>query len=348
MPITHDPSNLNGIIDWTDEVNVIDNQFGFIRSQNMFNVQPTTQDSIIFDRVANNIRMMSEGSTQSKGHGVGKDRDVEQFAMMLKFYKELDYIDVYDIQSQRMPGSPDTAETLANVRAVKLEDLRFAHDQRDEFLRFAAMKGDLPAGVVTGQTDMYGVFGLNKAADFTVDLDTGNTSVDLDKKLAEVKRKIAGGIRSGSAIQGVDFFLSYELFDELIANPKFREVYNAYMNSGKQLLRDDLSDYYNWGVTDMFEHRGMRFIAYNPEFEDADGSTVSVIASGEGFALPRGARNTLRGYYGPANKLSLANKAGQEMYAFERTSDDDESHTLELQAKKVYFNTKPESVIQLT
>lgn len=349
MAITHDPSNINGIIDWTNEVRVIDNQFGFIRSMGgMFNTQATSQDSIIFDRVKNTINMMSEGSAQSKSHGVGKDREVEQIAMLLKFYKEMDYIDVYDIQSQRMPGSPDMSETLANVRATKLEDLRLAHDQRDEYLRFKAMTGALPTGAVAGQTDMYGVYGLNKAADFTVDLDTGNSSVDLDAKIASVKRKIASGIKSGTPVQGIDFFLDYALFDEIIANPKFREVYNMYQNSGKQLLRDDLSAYYSWGVTDFFEHRGVRFIAYNPTFLEADGSEVTVLGAGKGIAIPRAGRDLLRGYYGPANKLSLANQGGQEMFAFERTSTDDESHTLEIQSKKLYFATKPEAIIQLT
>lgn len=348
MALTHDPSNINGIIDWTSAVNVIDNQFGFIRSQGLFNTTPTSQDSIIFDRIKNQINMMSEGGAQSKGHGVGKDREVDQYAMLLKFYKEMDYIDVYDIQGQRMAGEADSAETLANVRSTKLEDLRLAHDQRDEYLRFKAMKGDLPVGAVAGATDMYSVYGLNKAADYTVDLDTGNASVDLDAKIAEVKRKISGGIKSGAAIQGVDFWLDYALFDEIIANPKFREVYNQYQNSGKQLLRDDLSAYYSWGVTDFFEHRGVRFLAYNPTFLEADGTEVTVLGAGQGIALPRGGRDLLRGYFGPASKLSYANKGGQEMFAFERTSDDDESHTLEIQAKKLYHATKPEAIIQLT
>lgn len=347
MAITHDPANINGLIDWTSEINVIDNQYGFIRSQNFFRTSSTSQNSVIFDRISNKINMMSKGDAQSKEHGVGKDRDVQQFALMLEFYKQMDYIDVADIQGQRMAGEADAAETLANVRMTKLEDLRLAHDQRDEYLRFRAMTGALPAGVANGATDMYDLFGLNKAADYTVDLDTGNASVDLDAKIAEVKRKISGGIKSGSAIQGIDFWLDHDLFDEIIANPKFREVYNMYQNSGKQMLRDDLSQYYNWGVTDFFEHRGVRFLAYNPTFQDSDGSDVTVLASGTGVALPRGG-NIFRGYFGPANKLSYANKGGAEMYAFERTSDDDESHTLELQTRKLYFAEKPEAIIQLT
>lgn len=348
MAITHDPSQLNGVIDWTNEINVVDNQYGFIRSQgNLFNTTGTSQDSIVFDRISNTINMMSSGDKQAKSHGVGKDRNVQQYAMRLEYFKETDYIDVYDVQGQRMPGEPNMAETLANVRAIKLEDLRLAHDQRDEYLRFKAMKGDLPTVAANGSADTYALFGLTKS-NFTIDLESDNASTDLDGKIAEVKRMVAEGIRSGTAVNGIDFYLDHALYDEIIAHPKFREVYNQYVNSGSQRLRDDLSSYYDWGLVDMFEWRGVRFMAYNPTFNDENGNAVQVLGAGEGIAMPRGARDFLRGYFGPATKLSMANRAGQEMYAFEYTSQDDESHTMEVQAQKLYFATKPEAIIQLT
>lgn len=348
MTVTHNPSNVNGVIDWTSEIQDIDNQYGFIRSQTgLFNTQATSQNSIIFDRIKNTINMMSSADAQAKDYGVGKDREVKQYAMALEFFKEKDYIDVADIQGQRMAGMPNDAETLANVRAVKLEDLRLAHDQRDEFLRFNAMKGNLRAGVANGSANVYELFGLD-INDYTVDLESQTATTDLDGKIAEVKRLVAAGIKSGTPVNGIDFILDPALYDEIIAHPKFREVYNQYVNSGSQRLRDDLSDYYSWGLTDMFEWRGVRFMAYNPTFLDETGASVQVLAAGTGIAFPRGARDFLRGYFGPARKLSLANRGGQEMFAFEYTAQDDEAHTIEMQANKMYFATKPEAIIQLT
>ena len=348
MPNVINPNNPSSLLEWTDEINEIDNQFGFIRSQDFFTIKPTSQTSVLFDKIANDIRLIPQSNPRAKGHTVGKDRNVETFAMALRYYNDQDYIDVQDIQDQRRPGEVDISETLASVRADKLEDLKYGHDLTDEYLRFSAMKGDLPTGAVVGQTDMYGLFGLDKAADYTVDLELANATVDLDGKLSAVKRLVASGVKTGSAVGGVDFYMSYEMFDAMIANPKFREVYNYYQNSGKQALRDDLANYYDWGVTDFFEHRGVRFLAYNPDFKDENGDVVNVIAAGEGFAIPRNARGMFRGYQGPANKLSLAGRAGAEMFAFERTSSDDESHTLEIQARKLYWATKPAGIIQLT
>lgn len=348
MPLTHNPSNVNGIIDWTEEINEIDNLFGFIRANGDFNIRTTASSTILFDRIENQIRLIPATNPRANDRNVGKDRDVTQYAMALQYYSDDDYIDVQDIQDQRRPGMPDTEETFASVRAIKLEDLRFAHDQTDEYLRFNAMVGNLPAGAVAGASDMYDVFGLNKAADFTVALDAGNASVDLDAKFAEVKRKVAEGYKAGTAVSGVDFYVSQDLFDQILANPKFREVYQYYVNSGQQRLRDENMDYYRWGVVDFFEHRGVRVMAYNPTFVEADGTEVQVLGALEGVAVPRGTRDLFRGYHGPANKLSLANQGGQELFAFEFTDQADQQHTIQTQARKLYWATKPAAIIQLT
>jgi hypothetical protein len=208
---------------------------------------------------------------------------------------------------------------------------------------------------LTGQTkdgdgntivDMYSEFGLNLAADYTVDLDTGNASVDLDKKLAEVKRKLAGAGK-GHRVTGIDFIVDFALFDEIIANPKFREVYNMYVNNGSQRLRDDLSSYFDFGVVDFFEHRGIRFIAYNPTFDTVSGSR-QVLGAGKGIAIPRNKDGLYRGYFGPANKLSLAHQGGNEMFAFEYRSADDTMHRMEVESSPLYFATKPATIIHLT
>jgi hypothetical protein len=346
--ITHDPSNVNGLIDWTESINEIDNQFGFIRENVPFKIDPTSQTSIIFDKNTNTITLVPARNRKEGKSSVGKDKAVEQFAMILQHYPYEDYIDVDDVQGKRKPGSPDIEEALNSVRAEKLMDLKAGQDQTDEHLRFEAMVGNLPAGAVSGVSDMYALFGLNKAADYTIDLVTESDATDVDGKISQVKRAVASGFKTGSRIQGVDFFVDFALYDELKQHPQIRESYMHYQNSGKQLLRDDDSTYTEWGITDMFEHDGVRIMAYNPEFLQEDGSTVQVLGAGQGVAIPRNARDMFRGYWGPATKLSLANQPGQELFAFEYRSQDDESHTIETQATKLYWATKPAAIIHLT
>ena len=112
--VVNDPSNVNALIDWTQSVNDIDNLFGYLRSEIPFNIRTTTQTSIIFDKIANDIRLIPATNPRARQRNVGKDRQVEQIAMALKFYSDDDYIDIQDIQSQRMPGDANIEESLNN------------------------------------------------------------------------------------------------------------------------------------------------------------------------------------------------------------------------------------------
>lgn len=343
MAQTHSFTNANQITDWTQEILELDNLFGFIRNQNYFRTQPTSQTSITFDRIENDIKVLGQADRRLNVGEAGKDRSVKTLALALPYFKHFDNITVQDIQDQRRPGEADMAEALDRVRAEKLMDLRLNMDQTHEYLQFSALTGVTKDCNDVTIADMYTEFGIAKE---TVDLDTGNVGVDLDKKLAEVKRKIAGAGK-GHRVTGIDFILDYALFDEIIANPKFREVYNMYINSGVQRLRDDLSSYFDFGVVDFFEHRGIRFIAYNPSFDTVAG-TKQVLGAGKGIAIPRNTDGLYRGYYGPANKLSLANQGGSEMFAFEFRSMDDTQHRMEVESSPLYFATKPATIVHLT
>lgn len=347
MAITHRVGNLHQVFDWSEQVDNIDNQYGFITQMNMFETRNIATTSFVYDFIENTINTLSETDRRANNHTVGKDRARTPLAFRLPFYNHHDYITPQDIQDQRAAGEPDREETLATVRAEKLVDLRYAMDQTHEMLMFNALVGNLPTGAAGTSTDMYALLNLTKS-NFTVDLESDNASTDLDQKISEVKRMVATGVKAGTAIQGVDFILDEALFDEIKNHPKFREVYLHYQNSGVQRLRDDISQYYSWGIVDFFEWQGVRFMAYNPEFLDSTGSTNQVLSAGTGIAIPRGARGLFRAYFGPANKFSTVNRAGRKMFTFEYTDMTDTAHTIETQSSPLYFCTKPEAIIQLT
>lgn len=347
MPAVFNPTNPFEVIDFTDAINEIDNQYGVIRQMGIFETQGTSLTTIDFDRIANTTTLIPASNPVAHNNGYKEDRDVANFAMRLSFYRDQDYLTPQDIQDKRQPGT-DMMESFNNAAAVKMTDMRYNADQTDEYLQFMAMTGALPAGTVPNTTSMYELFGLD-VNDFTIDLETESNGTNIDAKLSQVKRAIGAGFKSGSPAGAVDFWLDYELYDELTNHVQLREAYQSYQNSGAQRLRDDLSTYMSWGVMDMFEHRGIRFFAYNPDFNQKDGSTVSVLSAGQGIAVPRSSRGMFRGYFGPANKLPTANTPGtNEWYAFSRMTRDQEAYEMEIQSRRLYWATKPAAIIQLT
>ena len=333
------------LVDFTDEINEIENQYGFINAQGYFSSRGVAQTAIVFDRNQHEITLLPEQERGDRQASKGKDRTVDTFSLPLTYFKHQDRITVEDIQGWRQAGTKDQAQTLANVRAEKLVDMRLAADQSLEYMKLQAMKGAMKTPNGRTVADMFSLFNITQKS---IDFDLGTDTTDVDAKIAEMKRHIAKEAKTGGTIQGVDVFVDPMFFDKLINHPKIREAYQAYLNSGAQRLRDDLSSYMTWGIVDVFEHRGVRFMTYDAVFLLPDGTSEQAIADNTGHAVPRGLRDLFRGYYGPSNKLSGANRQGAEMYAFEYTDPRDEYHDLELEMAPLFFATKPNVLVEVT
>lgn len=343
MPITRSVQNPNQVTEWTEEVNLIPNTAGFIRGMGLFNVRGTKSTSITFDVNKTNYTLLPSSSRGSKKATHGKDRNVITKAFALAFFKHEDLITPEDILDQRKPGTADMEETLANVRVTKMTDMRNVADFTDEYLRLTAMTGKMVTPDGVEYANMFQEFGITQTV---VDFDLSNPLTDIDAKILALKNAVTKGLQNGSGASGVTVIVDEQFFNDLINHPKFREVWLSYQNAGYQRLRDDLSQYFSFGVVSFVEHRGVTFIAYNPEFPLPDGSTEQVFAAGEGVAFATGARDLFRGYCGPANKLTET--VGQPVFMFEYTDPRDEYHELELQMAPLYFCTRPASLIKVT
>lgn len=342
MPITRSFNDGNKVTEWTQEVNEIPNQYGFMRSQGYFRTQGTSQTAIVFDKNTTTITLLPQVSRRERNTTVGSDRKVETFSLPLAYFKHSEHITPEDIQGWRMPGTPDMAEALANVRVQKFADGRMAVDQTLEYMQIQAAKGisTTPDGAVLA--NMFTEFGISQEVQ---DFDLDNTSAVVNDKIAKLKRYISANAQSGGIIRGIDVYCGVNFFDVLVNHPSIKE---AYLNwSSNAQYRQDQSMYMNWGVVDVFEHKGVRFMTYPAEFNLPNGTTAKVVGDDEAFVVPR-MDGLFRGYYGPANKLSLANQPGREIFAFEYTDQKDEFHDIEFETAPLYFCTKPKVLVKLT
>ena len=342
MAVTRAVENLNLVTDWTDEINRIPNQYGWVKSQGIFNTRPTSQTSIVFDKLEATTTLLPQVPRGTRDTTVGRDRKVETFSLPLAYFKHSEYITPEDIQGQRMPGTPDQPETLANVRADKLEDGRRAVDQTHEYMMIQAVKGvsSTPDGAVLA--DMFTEFGVVQP---TVNFELGTAGTNIDAKIAQVKRGVTKNLKTGGTIQGLDVICSESFFDALIDHPKVREVY---LNSQSNIqYQRDISDYMPWGISDVFVYRGVRFLTYPAEFILPDGTTEVAVADGEAHVIPR-VRDLFRGYWGPNNKLSGANQGGSPMFAYEYRDRKDEWHEIQMETAPLFFCTNPLVLYKLT
>lgn len=342
MSITRDINNVGRVIEWTDEINRVPNQYGWVKSQGIFSTRPTSQTAILFDLNTANTTLLPQVPRGSRETVAGKDRAVETFSLPLAYFKDRDYITGEDIQSWRMPGTADMQETLANVRATKLEDLHRAVDQTHEYMMIQAIKGisSTPDGAVLA--NMFTEFNVSQPS---INFELTTASTNIDAKIAEMKRGVQTNLKTGGTISGLDVMCSESFFDALIDHAKIRAVY---LNSQSNVkYQEEISNYMSWGVSDVFIHRGVRFFTYPATFILPDGSTAKAVADGEAHVIPR-VRDLFRGYYGPTAKLEGAGQPGREMFAFEYTDPRGEFHELEVETAPLYFCTNPAVLYKLT
>lgn len=328
--------------DFVDGITETPLQYGYLNSKNMFNVKSTNQTAIVFDRDYSTITLLPQVNRGSKVATQGKERKADTFSLELAYFKHADRLTGDDIQGHRRVGRTDN-ETLAHATAEKMEDLRAAWDQTQEYMKLQAIKGvaKTPDGIV--MADMYNKFGITQTQ---VDFLLGTSTTNVDAKIRELKSTIAKNVKTGGAIGGVEVLVDPSFFNKLISHPAIKNAYQ-YFAAQTNVLRESEMQYMKWGVMNWFTHQGITFVEYDATFNLPDGSQELAFAADSGVAYAQGVKDLFRGYNGPSNKLSAANQPGQELYVRTKVDPDDEFVEFEIEAAPLLICTKPASVVKL-
>lgn len=343
--MTRSFTNPNKITNFTAAINEIPNQYGLLNGMGLFTERFIGSTSVTFDKIDTTVALMSQVPRSTHEATYGKDIKVKTFALPTTYFYHKNSITAEDLQDWRRPDTDGEAETLANVRAEKLADLRMTVDQTMEYMKMTAITGVCtdPDGEVVA--DMFSEFG---ATQIEIDFELGTATTDIDGKISELYRAAAGNAKQGSSIRDVMVLVGKDFFDKFVAHEKIRSSYNNYLNTGMQKNRDRMAEFRSWGVVNMYDHRGLVIMEYNPLWTLNDGTTTKVFGDNEGYAIVEGVTDLYRAYYGPSNKLSGANQGRAAMYADEYTDPRDRFHEMEVETAPLFLMTRPLLSIKVT
>lgn len=342
MSIIRDFTNAFETTDFTAAINEVENQYGFINSQGLFDTYNTSEKAVVFDKSTHDITLLPQVNRGSHTATTGKERTVETFSLPLAYFKHKDSLGAEDIYRWRQPGSMDK-ETVERASAEKLQDIRYIADQTSEYLKLQAMKGVFKTPDGATVADMFTQFGISQQ---TQAMALGTSTTDINGLIMTVKRKVKAGLKT-STMNGVDVYCDESFFDKLVNHANIKAIY-LLDSASNRAYRENTSTFEQWGVMDMFEHKGVRFIQYNPTFSLPTGSDEDFLAADTALALPRGARGLFRSYFGPSNKLSQVGQPGQEMFLRTYVDPKDEYVEFELEMAPLMFCTQPNSLVSLT
>lgn len=342
MPVTRSHADMNHTQEWTNSINELPNQSSFIKSMGLFEANYTNQEAILFDKIESEVSLLPASDRRGGNTSYGKDDTVKTFSLPLAYFHHMDYVTKQDFLSKRRAGSADEAETLANVIAGKLRNGRRKIDQTHEYMMLNAIKGICKTPDGTVLADMFTEFGVSQP---TVDFLLGTATTDVDAKIAEVKDTVAKNLKTGGLISGpLDIIVDRSFFNKLKSHPN---VQQAYLNSTTNTrYQSDLSNYMTWGISDVFEYQGVRFMVYSHTFVLPDGSTEAAVAANEGHVIPNTMGDSIwRAYYGPSQRLDV--EGGSEMFAFEYRDSRQRSHELEFETAPLFIATKPAALVKV-
>lgn len=345
MAVTRSIDNVNRVTDWTQEVNELPNQYGLLNQMGNFMTRGVSQTAVVFDRTEYTTDLLNPTQRGSKKALYGSDRDIDTFSLPLSFYKHSEYITTEDVQGWRMPGEPHREDELGRVIAGKLMRARQRMDQSREYMKIQAIKGLVTDSNGVNVANMFTLFNQTQTV---IDFQLNSAGTDVDGKIRQLKTAIQKNARTGMIVGSIMVLCDPLFFDQLIAHAKIREAYQYYQNSGRQIVRDDLSRYEAYGILDMFEHRGVMFMSYDATFTFQSGTSQNAFSDYEGYSFVPGVNDAYRSYYGPSDKLTGANQVGQEMFAFEYRDPMDEYHMIQLESAPLHLLTKPQLSVRVT
>lgn len=311
------------VADWTEELLVIPNQWGFIESLGIFNPVGVEQYTVQFDEVTKDGVLIVD-KVRGERASVGKDSARKVRSWSIPHFPQDDFLTPQDVKGKRAYGSPDQEETVAAARARKLERIRQNHAWTLDYARARLLNtGDVYAPNGTTSMNFYTEFGVTRKE---VDFNLASSTTDVLSKQEEIIANTLDNA-SGENITGIIALASPEFFSALISHQSVKAAYQYY-TSTQEPLRNRVG-----GATTMhreFVFGNVRYI----EMRDAYGSSKLITAKDCVF-LPTGT-SAFDTYFAPANKFDLIGTTGEQAYVFEYPSQ--RGDKIEIESESNFLN----------
>lgn len=339
MPITRSYTNAFEVVDYTQELLVVPNQWSILNEAGLFAEESVSTFTVTFEEIDKSLGLISD---QVRGY---KPRANQDYTRKIRTYSVphfpiTDEILPQDVQGKRAYGS-QAADTLAAVTMRKVERMQASMDATKEIAKWATLaNGDIysPAGVVVG--NFYTDFGVTRK---TVSFALGTATTDVVAKVEEVIAHMQDNQFTGDVVSQVIGYCSPQFFAALIAHPKVQTAYQYYSaTTGQEIQRSraGAAPGVIGGLYRRFEYAGVLFIEVRNQI-----AGNKFVADNTVVFVPIGTRDTFVTYYAPANRFDYENTLGERGYMW--TYRDQKGERIDIEGETNFINVlrRPQLVV---
>lgn len=330
------------VSDWTEELNVIPNQWGTIGQLGIFQEEGVSEHVVQFEEIIKDGALIVDRIRGDRSN-VGRDASRKIHSFSVPHFPAEDAIYPQDIQGRRAYGSATEAETFDLVRARKMERIRQNHAWTLEAARAQAIVlGTVyaPNGTVT--QDWYTeMTGTTRPA--SIDFLFGTSTTEIIGKIETAIATIQDNA-SGENFSGIVALCGPTFFAKLISHATVKQAYQYYTSS-QEPLRNRLSANGSSGSS----FRGREFTYGGVTFKEMRDTYAgqAMIPTADCYFLPVGSR-AFRTYFSPANRFGLVNTIGEQAYFFEQAAPNGTSYSIETESNFVNALLRPLLVVKAT
>lgn len=333
MAIIRSFTNGFEVTDYTEEINIVPNRWGLLQSLGLFEEVSVAEHTVTFEKHTTTEGLIVDRVRGERSNATtGKQRQI--YSVPVPHFPLDSAILPGDVQGRRAYGNANAPDSVALVRAEKMEKLRRAHSDTLEFARAKAIvTGDVYSPNGTVALNWFTEFGVNRT---TVDYTFGTASADMIAKGETAIAAMVDGLGNGQSINEILCICSPEFFTNLTTHASIRAAYQFY-SSTQEPLRQRLG---GTVVNREFVHGGIRYI----EYRGAIGGQ-RLIPAGEAYFVPTGT-DTFKTFFSPANKFDLVNTLGEQVYMFEYPSQKGDKIEIETEANFINVVRRPQALIK--
>lgn len=340
MPIGN-PFELGKLVDLSAEINIIPNTWGILQQLGIFQNEYKTQRTVLVPRTTETVTVLEDRNWNERNQTIaGGARDVLPIA--IPHFPADDMILPTDLQGvvswDSLLSGGNAAETLANIRARKMESLRNTHALTLEVARMQLIKdGSVYAPNGTVITNFYSEFSTSRQTD---KLDLASTTDDPMSAIEDARGAIQDEISNGQIVTNFVALCSTSFFNALIKNPFVMESFRYYSQpQGGEILNQRLGSGFGLDARyRVFEYAGVSFIEVRGNVNG-----VSYVEDGKAYLFPLGT-DSFRTYFAPAERFDEVNTTAQESYYFEFPSQKMDKIEIETETNFVNALLRPDVV----
>jgi hypothetical protein len=353
MALVINRNNLNQWVDFTDVLAEVPKANYLLNDLGVFTPEYSSQKTIEIRQKVGNAHVLEDRNWDERNQTIAGG-EVRSLQLKIPHFPLDDAITPNDVDGQVAVESLAAAmqlESVANVRASKMENLRAAHDLTMEVGRWQLLvDGEVysPKGTLRtsyGPTvNFYTEFGISRTES---QITTFAGTADPRAQLEAIRKAVLAGVRGVAGTARVVALCGTDYFNALLANGF---VTNTLMSLdvplSRQLLLGNPEAFGPNGIYRTVNIFGITFIDAGEAGYDRNGTFVPFIEAKEARFMPVGIRGAFKTYFAPANRFSSINRRAQGSYWYEYANEKDD--LIEIMTEQNFLNAMlyPKSVVR--